>query len=174
MSAPRKNPILPGFLEKVEQFCSDYEVKSKSVGYRHEIHTIDPNGSRDILLEVDASNSKRTVGIHGGSIRVYLREWDVAKARSIAIWSLVHSNEPKSHQTILYKELGQYHGKMPNIVEMLVTELHQAYIKEMGGDDYQRRVNEIKKLLDQIKDLVSEDDVLQWYREAHVKKVMES
>ena len=38
----------------------------------------------------------------------------------------------------------------------------------------ERRVAEVKKLFDLLKDSVSEDEVLQWYREAHVKKVMES
>ncbi len=102
-----------------------------------------------------------------------LKEWDEKKVQAMIISHLV-PRQSNSYEAQLLRELRRYSLPIPAILDPLVREIHKIYVKEMGGDDLERRVAEVKKLFDQIKDHVTEDDVLQWFRETHVRKVMES
>lgn len=170
-------PVLPGLLEKIKHFVG-YRVDVQDLGYRCELHIHDASGSRDIEFLLDVSNSKQTFGIHkmqSPVSRYYLNQWDSAKVQAVIIWTLAHSTEPKSAEKRLLKEIRQTpEGTMPALVIDIEKMFYDTYVKKMGGDDLQRRVAEIKALLDSVKDEVTEEDVLQWYRETHVRKVMES
>lgn len=170
-------PSLPGLLAKIETFVG-YTVVVHDLGYRYEMHIRDASGSRDIEFLFDTSNSKQTFGIHkmhSPVNRYYLSEWDPLKVRAVIIWTLAHSTEPKAAEKRLLKELRQNpECPMPALVTQIEAKIYEVYVKKMGGDDLKRRVDEIKSLLDAIKDQITEEDLLQWYRELIVKKVMES
>jgi hypothetical protein len=174
----RKVPVLPEFIERIEQLVSP-KMKVDYDRHRTDIEvTCDDKTLLDVMIS--KSNSGRSFQLLGSGINTNVREWDVFKIRQIVMCALAgemtqgHS-VVTSRGSVLLKELRLNPDvRLPAIVEQVVKKIHEIYPKIMGGEDFDRRVAEVKKLFDLLKDSVSEDEVLQWYREAHVKKVMES
>lgn len=167
----RKKPVLPEFIEQIAQL-EDMDLKVTNQGYRHDLMV--RIKTHEIRLMLNKSNSGRSFQLFGAGVNSGIREWDPAKIQSI-IMSLLVRGTSESRMAQLLRELrANPSAKLPKMVTEIVATIGSVYVKEMGGDDRQRRIAEAKKLFDQLKDMVTEEEVLQWYREAHVKKVMES
>jgi len=167
----RKKPILPEFLDRINQL-DDIRIQVMNQGNRQDllVHV----RTHGFQLMLDKSNSGRSFQFYGHGVNTGLQGWDAAKVQSI-IMNLLVPGTTKSQTAQLLRELRSDPSvKLPKMVTKIVAKIYEIYIKEMGGDDRQRRIAEARKLFDQLKDLVTEEEVVQWFREAQVKEVMES
>jgi hypothetical protein len=139
VGAGRKAEILPGVLEQLALLPVP-EVSVHNTGYRHEMKIRVPDGAT-VEMYFDRSNSGRTLSVWGHRRNSLLKEWDEKKVQAMVISHLV-PRESGSYEAQMLRELRRYSLPVPAILDPIVREIHKTYVKEMGGEDLERRVAE--------------------------------
>jgi len=137
-------------------------------------------GHRVLGVDCRCSNSGATMGIWVSKM-TYLKRWDETKAISMVLYGFYARASSKrniSYERLILRELRQKSPEdikkcVPDIVHQVVALIHARYIKTRG-EDVKMSIERVKKEFTMLKEHVSEDEVLRWFREIQVQEVMES
>lgn len=142
------------------------------------LHVEDQVGTVVLVVQCHPSNSGSTLVLNAGGT-TYLRQWDEVKVASMIVsgFYLTASSKPrKTWPATIHKDLrtGPWpRAELPPVVSELLRKVHAHYLK-CQGEDVRMAIERVKQELGFLKEHVSEEDVLRWYREAVVQDVLQS